>query len=559
MFSLETERLLCSHRVMNNPVNKFGDKGYPDLHDHIGTLESKGLLCRIDAQINKDTELMPLVRWQFRGGISESERKAFIFTNVTDGKGRKFDSPVAVGVLAANKEIYSLGMGVPVEQIGSHWKRALANPLAPVHVETAPCQEVVVTGPDLLDEENGLTRLPVPVSTPGFDASPYLTATSCITVDPDTGIQNMGTYRGAIKSSNRIGLKLFVNLRQGGHDHWFKYRDRSQKMPIAMVIGSPPSVAYVSPQKIRSGVDEIGVAGALAGAPIRVVKAITTDLFVPADSEFVIEGLVDTRFLEPEGPFGESHGHINLEEYNFIIEVTAITRRRDAIMTSIISQVTPSESSVIKRVAMEPKFLNHLRDGLGIKGLLRVSMHEPLTNIRRIVFLVFERGVSSTEIWRAMYGVSAFDSAVGKYVIAINDDIDPENGDAILWALAYRSNPAVDSQVLPHRDRGHGPALERGNGEDASLLIDATLKANMPPIALPKREIMENAKILWERLGFPKLSPESPWYGYSLGDWTKEWDEMAHRASEGGYFENGLRSSQLKRSDVAPNTSIRDV
>jgi len=208
---------------------------------------------------------------------------------------------------------------------------------------------------------------------------------------------------------------------------------------------------------------------------------------------------------------------------------------------------------------MEPKFLSHLRDGLGIKGIRAVSMHEPLTNIRRVVFLVFDRGVASTEIWRALYGASSLDSAIGKYVIAVNEDIDPENGDAVFWALAYRSNPALDVQILSHRDRGHGPALERGNGEDATILIDATLKSDMPPLALPKREYMENARALWERLGLPPLQPESPWYGYSLGDWTDEWDKMALRATQGKYLENGLRSAQLRRSDVAPNTSMRDV
>ena len=129
----------------------------------------------------------------------------------------------------------------------------------------------------------------------------------------------------------------------------------------------------------------------------------------------------------------------------------------------------------------------------------------------------------------------------------------------MFWALAYRSNPALDTVILPHRDRGHGPALERGNGEDASLLIDATLKAEMPPIALPTKEFMEDAKELWQTLGLPPLKPEAPWYGYSLGDWTEEWAELANRAAAGDYKENGRRSAQLRRKDVLPNTSIRGV
>jgi UbiD family decarboxylase len=534
-------------------------RGYPDLQDHLRALDEAGLLRVIDAPVNKDTELMTLVRWQFRGGIPESERKAFKFTNVTDSHGRSYDMTVVVGALSATPTIYAMGMGVPLDQVGQRWREAITNPIPPVEITDAPCHEIVLTGDDLRGEGKGLDALPVPISTPGFDSAPYFTATACVSRDPDTGVQNLGTYRAGLKAPDRLAVKFFVNMGQGGHAHWQKYKDRGEKMPMAITIGCPPSLAYLAPQKIRAGLDEVSVAGGLVGAPIRVVRAKTVDLLVPAEAEIVIEGLIDTEYLEPEAPFGESHGHVNTEEYNFIMEVTAITHRRGAVLTTIISQVTVSESSVIKRVAMEPKFLNHLRDHLGIKGLQRVSMHEPLTNIRRIVFLVFDRGVPVTEIWRALYAASVLDSACGKFVVAVNDDIDPDNADAVFWALAYRSNPAIDVQILPHRDRGHGPALERGNGEDASILIDATLKADMPPIALPTREYMEAAKDLWERLDLPPLKPESPWHGYSLGDWSDEWEEMAQRAADGDYFENGRRSAQLRRNDIAPNTSIREV
>ena len=91
------------------------DRGYPDLHDHLKLLDKLGLLITVDRPINKDTELHPLVRWQFRGGIDEGDRKAFLFTNVIDSKGRKYDIPVAGGVLAASKEIYRAGIGCELE------------------------------------------------------------------------------------------------------------------------------------------------------------------------------------------------------------------------------------------------------------------------------------------------------------------------------------------------------------------------------------------------------------------------------------------------------------
>src|SRR5262245_64315021 len=137
--------------------------------------------------------------------------------------------------------------------------------------------------------------------------------------------------------------------------------------------------------KLPLDLDEVGVAGAVAGGPINVVKARTVDLLVPAEAEIVIEGLIDTENLEPEGPFGESHGHVALEEFNMPMRVTAITHRRNAIVASYISQVTPSESSAMKRVAYEPMFLAHLRHTLGIRGVKRVTLHERLTALRRLV------------------------------------------------------------------------------------------------------------------------------------------------------------------------------
>src|SRR5580704_15689206 len=117
-----------------------------DLQEHIDRLEAKGLLIRIDRPINKDTELHPLARWQFQGGLHEDQRRAFLFTNVVDGDGRTYDIPVAIGALAASAQIYAIGMGRPVEEIGDVWMHAIANPIAPVEVTSAPCQEVVIKG-----------------------------------------------------------------------------------------------------------------------------------------------------------------------------------------------------------------------------------------------------------------------------------------------------------------------------------------------------------------------------------------------------------------------------
>src|SRR3984893_7696853 len=149
----------ASHRA------RLRDRPRLDFQDHLADLEANGLLVRIDRPINKDTELHPLVRWQFLGGVPEDKRRAFLFTHVTDSKGRRYDIPVVVGALAASPDIYAMGMGQEVKDIGEGVMRAIANPIAPIAVSAPRCQEVVLTGDDL-KAPGGLARLPVPVSTP---------------------------------------------------------------------------------------------------------------------------------------------------------------------------------------------------------------------------------------------------------------------------------------------------------------------------------------------------------------------------------------------------------
>src|SRR5688572_28761035 len=400
-------------------------RGYPDLHDHLAVLRREGLLLTIDRPVDKDSELHPLVRWQYVGGIEEHHRKAFLFTHVVDAKGRRYGFPVVVGALAGNRRIYCLGMNASPDDVQRRWERAIAEPIPPRIVERAVCQEVVLTGEALVGEGKGLDALPIPVSTPGFDSAPTLTATNVITKDPETGVQNHGTYRAGLKAPDRLVVRMATRVGgAGGYRHYVKHQKRGDKtMPCAIVLGAPPYVAFVAPQKLPLDLDEVGVAGAVAGGPINVVRALTVDLLVPAEAEMVIEGLIDVEYLEPEGPFGESHGHIAPEEYNMPMRVTAITHRKGAIVASYLSQVTPSESSAIKRVSYEPMFLSHLRNTLGLRGVRRVTLHERMTALRRIAIVTVEKGTPKTEVWRALAGASSFKADCGKICIAVNEDI----------------------------------------------------------------------------------------------------------------------------------------
>jgi len=530
-----------------------------DLQEHLAKLEAAGLLIRVERPIDKDSELHSLVRWQFVGGLPEESRRAFLFTNVVDASGKRYDMPVVVGALAASPAIYAIGMGKSLDQIGEAWIDAVANPIPPVRVDSPACQQVVIKGDALKKPDGGLKFLPVPISTPGFDAAPYLTATLCVTRDPENGIQNMGTYRGALKATDRLGVRMASRIGgAGGYQHWLKHRKIKKPMPCAIVIGCAPVIQFTGPQKLAIDLDEMGVAGALAGAPIRIAKCVTVDLDVPADSEIVIEGLIDPELLEPEGPFGESHGYVALEDYNMSMQITAITHRTKPVFASIISQVTPSESSVIKKVAYEPMFLSHLRDQLGIKGIRAVSLHEPLSNVRPVIFLKYAHGAPRTEVWRGLHGAATLRADCGKVVVAVSEDIDPTNTNAVFWSIAYRANPSKDVHVSPHRSSGHGPKSGR-QPDDATLLIDATLKQPFPPLALPAREFMERARAIWDELGLPPLTPQPPWHGYTLGDWTEAWTTYASRAVTGDWEQSGKDTFSRRRGGLTPETPVRDA
>src|SRR5205823_2116738 len=257
-----------------------------------------------------------------------------------------------------------------------------------------------------------------------------------------------------------------------------------------------PVVMFTGAQKLEQDFDELGVAGALAGRPIPIISCVTIDVAVHADAEIVIEGLIDTEKLESEAPFGESNGYVALEAFNMPMQVTAITHKRSPVFASIISQVTPSESSLVKKVAYEPVYLSHLRNDASIRGVRRVVMHEPLTNLRPLIFVQYAADTPRTEVWRGMHAAASLNAIAGKMIIAVSEDIDPDNLDAVMWSIAYRCNPVEDVHVRPYHGGVQGAQYsDRGFG--SKLLIEATRKGPMPPLALPKQEFMERAHELW--------------------------------------------------------------
>ena len=206
-------RRLTSRGVEIEPADRHPAAYLHDIRSHLAELERRNLLVRVKTPVNKDTEMHPLVRLQFRG-LAPDQRKGFLFENVTDARGRRFETAVAVGVMAGGPNVYKAGLRVDTdEQVLASWDRGLKNPIPPILVETAPVQEVQVFGDDLIGEGKGLDAIPIPLSTPGFDPAPYLTAAHWHTKDPETGILNVGNYRGMVKSQPISAQRKLANSR----------------------------------------------------------------------------------------------------------------------------------------------------------------------------------------------------------------------------------------------------------------------------------------------------------------------------------------------------------
>src|SRR3989337_4401999 len=160
----------------------------------------------------------------------------------------------------------------------------------------------------------------MPLSPPGFDNGPYITAGHWITKGPEGGQRNVGNYRGLIKGAGLSGI--MSGTPQDLSRHWEKCRRKGIPLEVAVAVGTVPAVSYTATQKVPPTIDEMALAGGLVGEPIRLVKCQTVDLEVPADAEIVIEGRLSTEFVEPEGPFGESHGYMHPRMLSPYLEIS---------------------------------------------------------------------------------------------------------------------------------------------------------------------------------------------------------------------------------------------
>jgi UbiD family decarboxylase len=502
----------------------MSDIASTDLRQVLDLLRAKGELAQVTGEVHWDRELGAVTREVLR-----RKGPALLFDNITGYNGpHARGRQVATSLLASHRRIsLILGFEDAVDNgtLVAHVRRKNTELLAPTLVDDGPVHENVILGEDI-----DLTDFPIP-HWHHLDGGRYInTFGAVITKDPETGSVNAGVYRGMIVGRDRIAVLLVASQHWGRH--WAKYKERGEPMPVANVYGWHPIMDFLAGSPIPKDVCEYDVMGAYLGASVPLVKCKTVDLEVPASAELVVEGFIspDPDTYEMEGPFGEFTGYVSdVPTPRPAIQVTAITHRNDPIFRGTLEGSLPGasgENSYMSSVQRAAIAWNTL-DRAGVPGILDVFVH-PVTNGTTIVVQIDKVNEGHAKwVASALWG-SASALYRYKYVIVVDDDVDPSDYSALDWAIAYRVRPGSDDIVVfpgtfgspldpstPMEDRS---IARLGSGLWNRMLIDATKTwrhpareewkgANFPPTVVPAPEDLQLVATKWDGYGFRGWQP----------------------------------------------------
>lgn len=337
------------------------------LREFISKLEAEGELIRVKADVSPKFEICEITD---RISKMEGGGKAILFEKTGT------DYPVLMNMMGSDRRM-AMALGVDdLNEISERIDNLLKGAMSPKNnlwdklkmlpllkdvakwfphksSERGECQEVVWRG-----EEARLSRLPILTSW-GCDGGPFITMPMVATVDPESGIPNLGMYRMQIFDDKTTGMHW--HRHKTGARHYDAYKRLGKRMPVSVAIGGDPAYIYSATAPMPDNMDEMLLAGMLRQKPVKLVKCLTNDLYVPADCDFVLEGYVDpTEELTVEGPFGDHTGFYSLTDLYPKFHIEAITSRRDAIYPATIVGVPPMEDAYIAK-ATERIFLAPIR------------------------------------------------------------------------------------------------------------------------------------------------------------------------------------------------------
>jgi 2,5-furandicarboxylate decarboxylase 1 len=398
----------------------------------------------------------------------EKERK---FPIVIFEKVKGSDLPVVTNVHADSRRLFrAIGLkDATISEFIREYATREDSPKPPVIVKEAPVHEVVLTGRDV-----DVTRLPI-LTYHEKDAGRYITAGLGIMRDPDSGVRNAGIYRLMVHSPDSFGIQLSETAH--GHYIWQTYERRDRPTPMAVAIGHHPAF-YIGCLSFTSlETDEFAVAGGIMGEAVRLVPCRTIDLEVPADAEIVLECEILPKERKSEAPFGEYPGTYGPQRNNPIVQVKAITMRRNALYQS--SFVGHADNLLLSGIVRSTTIMKIVK----MAAPKVRAVHVPASGrCRFICYLSIEKIIEGEPKNAAMAAFAA--DPFLKYVVVVDQDVDILSDEQVLHAIATRVRADTDIFMVTY---AKGSPLDPASYDPAGgshlvtkMGIDATRKANYP-------------------------------------------------------------------------------
>jgi len=494
---------------------------YRSLRDFIERLEREGGLVRVKAPVSPHLEMTEIqTRLLAEGG------PAVLFENVVGPGGQRYDMPVlvnlfgTVGRVAAGMErrpdqLRELGETLAFlkqpEPPGG-WREALdmlplvksVMSMRPKTLGSAACQEVVLQGADI-----DLARLPIQTCWPG-EPAPLITWPLVVTQGPDPAGDkadsfNLGIYRMQVTGRNTT-LMRWLKHRGGAQHHARWKQQRPEPLPAAAVIGADPGTILAAVTPVPDTLSEYQFAGLLRGAKVELVDCKTVPLKVPAEAEIVLEGHVALDEYGEEGPYGDHTGYYNAVERFPVFTISAVTMRRQPIYLSTFTGRPPDEPSILGEA------LNEVFVPLLIQQFPEiVDFYLPPEGCSYRIAVVSMRKAYPGHAKRVMMGVWSFlrQFMYTKWVIVVDDDIDPRSWKDVMWAISTRMDPARDITLVEGTPIDYLDFASPESGLGSKIGLDTTNK--WPPET--RREwgrkirmsenVVEAVTKKWPSLGLP--------------------------------------------------------
>jgi 4-hydroxy-3-polyprenylbenzoate decarboxylase len=453
---------------------------YKDLREFLAHLERHGLLKRIGVAVDPNLEMTEIC-----DRVLRQRGPALLFENPTGHRipvlGNLFGTPERVALAMGQDEISGLReVGrllaflkepEPPKGMRDAWEKLpvfrKALTMAPRILRNGPCQQNVAEETDV-----DLTKLPLQTCWPG-DAGPLLTWGLVITRGPGKERQNLGIYRQQLIGRNRLIMR-WLSHRGGALDfrEW-QQAQRGEPFPIAVALGADPATILAAVTPVPDTLSEYAFAGLLRGARTELVRCANSDLMVPANAEFVLEGHIVPGDEAPEGPFGDHTGYYNEVENFPVFTVTRLTHRNDPIYHSTYTGRPPDEPAILG-VALNEVFVPILQRQFPEI----VDFYLPPEGCSYRVAIVTIKKQYPGHAKRVMLGVWSFlrQFMYTKFVIVTDDDVNARDWNDVGWAVSTRVDPSRDTVMIDNTPIDYLDFASPTPGLGSKMGIDATAK-----------------------------------------------------------------------------------